>query len=111
MNERLSEELTHILRDSLEQRSGLSREELKTLALELAAAMPPIQRTTTDADPEVSKALEKLTNCEGVLTLAIKAYDAKVVDVDEWRISEAFHGALKLLQGCYTTLSHAVGQP
>ena len=43
MNERLTEELTNILRDSMEPRSGLSREQLKTLALELAAAMPPVE--------------------------------------------------------------------
>ena len=43
MNERLTEELTNILRDNMEPRSGLSREQLKTLALELAAAMPPVQ--------------------------------------------------------------------
>lgn len=44
MNERLTEKLTNILRDSMEPRSGLSREQLKTLALELAAVMPPVEK-------------------------------------------------------------------
>lgn len=87
----------------------LAQHELKTLAIELAAAMPPPVTETTDED--IADALERLTNCECVLRLAIKEFDEQVVDAEQWHVSEALHGALKLLRGCYTTLSEAVGQP
>lgn len=44
MNERLTEELTNILREEGSMPRRLSQTELKVLALELAAAMPPVQR-------------------------------------------------------------------
>lgn len=86
MNKRLSDELAAILREEAQSRYA-------------------------GADREVTEALERLTNCESVLTLTIQALDARVATDADWRISESLHGALKLLKGCYPVLSQAVGQP
>ena len=49
MNPHLAEELTHILREEGSMPRRLSPTELKVLALELAAAMPPVQREETSS--------------------------------------------------------------
>ena len=69
MNERLTEELTNILRDTMEPRSGLSQEQLKTLALELAAAMPPVESRPT-FQPELTPLVAQI---DAVLNSALDA--------------------------------------
>lgn len=56
---------------------------------------------------EISAALARLTHVQGVLFCAVSVLDEHVVGSPEWQISEALHGALALLDGCYTTLSDA----
>lgn len=88
MNPHLRDELTEILRGGDEPRSGLSREQLKTLALELAAAMPPsntvlLNRTAEELDV----ALDQL---DGILDLAAE-------DMPAGRSSKAIFGALRIV--------------
>lgn len=111
---------------------ALQDHEVKSLAIEMAAAMPPAGEpaNASQNDPEQyeagskgrtseealmgtnlkpDEALARLCNAECMLDLAIAAHDELVVECDEWKVNEALHGVKRLLEGCYSSLVEAVG--
>lgn len=57
----------------------------------------------------VNEALARLCNAECMLELVLKAHDASVSGGDDWTVSEALHGVLRLLNGVYSTLMEFAG--
>ena len=60
------------------------------------------------SEQETLRALERLTRVQGIVACATKMLDKHLSENWEWEISEALHGALDLLSGCYSTLSDAL---
>jgi hypothetical protein len=61
----------------------------------------------TVSELAVQQALTRLTRVQGILSCAADRLDARVGESGEWAVAEAVHGALELLDGCYSTLVEA----
>jgi hypothetical protein len=96
--------------------STLSKHEIKALAIELAAALPPAHReprrqAVRSSPDEAHDALGRLCQAEQVLKTVSEWLRENGSSGTEWQASEALDGVLRLMDGIYATLGAALPDP
>ena len=67
--------------------------------------------TETVAQADVDKAIARIANVQGILTVAVMTLDEELTGSPLWEVSEAIHGAIALLSDSYCTLGEALSAP
>lgn len=61
--------------------------------------------TESVTEASVGRAIQRLANVQGILTMTVETIDKEVIGSPLWEASEALRGAIELVQESYCTLA------